>query len=88
MNRTCQSQKGADVSALQPIAKCLNGPTDGRKDHYQVADSVPCLIRAEQTIKQHERNMKVRENLTAAAQLHTAQTNCKHSLKELQSWYK
>lgn len=72
INLTCQSKERADVSTLKSIAKRLNGPTNGRKDHYQVANSVPCLIRADETLNPHECNTKVRglfllHNLTTAA---------------------
>lgn len=42
---TCQSQEGADVTELQSVSERLDGSTDGRKNHNQVADGVPCSDR-------------------------------------------
>lgn len=42
---TCQSEERADVSELEPVSKRLDGAADGRKNHDQVADCVPCSER-------------------------------------------
>lgn len=42
IRQTCQSEERADVTKLKAITKSLDSPTNGRKDHNQVADCVPC----------------------------------------------
>lgn len=43
--QTCQSKERADIAKLKAITKRLDCPTNGRKDHNQVANSVPCSKR-------------------------------------------
>lgn len=38
---SCQSKERADVAKLEAVSERLNGSINGRKDHNQVADSVP-----------------------------------------------
>lgn len=98
---TCQSQEREDVSPLQSIAKRLNGSTNGRQDHYQVAHCVPCLIRAEDNkttamghdkvfsfvfFPPHTTNIETAALFCARQQKKTLLTTRQKSLSECFSW--
>lgn len=45
---TWKTKKRADITKLQAVPERLDGSIYGRKNHYQVADSVPCSNRRKQ----------------------------------------
>lgn len=53
---TCQSEERADVAKFEAISKRLDGPVNGRKDHNQVADSVPCSTRHQRQVRSRRHN--------------------------------